>query len=122
MAAEPVVTSSNRDLRRMIAGGLFMQACNEALQAYGTFNSSPQTTELFARAREKTLLKWVRIGSLNAIALGTLGAWIAGSLMPLFGTVLVVTELELLYRHAAKAGKEAPPPTFTPTRYAGARA
>src|SRR6266545_3353769 len=107
MAAE--ATAALRD-RRAISGVLFMAACNEALQAYGTFNSSPQTTELFAGSREKTLLKWVRIGSVNALVLGSFGAWIAHSVWPLVGTLAVIAELEFLYRHAAKAGRQAPPP------------
>lgn len=112
MSAE---TAFARD-RRALSGVLFLAACNEALQAYGTFNSSPQTTELFASAREKTLLKWVRIGTANALAFGAIGAWIARSVWPLVGTIAVVAELEYLYRYAARIGKtETPPPPLATT-------
>jgi len=102
--------------RRALSALLFLGACNEALQAYGTFNSSPQTTELFASAREKTLIKWVRIGTANALVFGSIGAWIGRSVWPLVGTLAVVTELEFLYRYAAREGqKEAPPPSLATT-------
>jgi hypothetical protein len=106
MAAPVPVSRSERAL----AGILFLSACGEAFQAYGTLNSSPQTTELFAAARETTLMKWVRIGHLNAFVLGGLGAWISRSLWPLVGTLLVMGELEFLYRHAATCGKRNAPP------------
>ena len=105
-----MVPSGENANRHALAGILFLAACNEALQAYGTFNSSPQTTELFAAAREGTLMKWVRIGSLNALAFGSFGAWIARSVWPLVGTLVVIAEMEFLYRHAAKCGKHVKPP------------
>lgn len=102
----PPVTRSERAL----SGILFLSACGEAFQAYGTLNSSPQTTELFASAREKTLMKWVRIGHANAFVLAAIGAWVARSVWPLIGTLLVMSELEFLYRYAANAGKHKAPP------------
>lgn len=76
-----------------------------ALDVYGTFNSSPQTTELFAKDREDTLMHWVVIGGGAAVAGGAIGSVFTRSLVPLAATAGIVLMMHLLYRHACARGK-----------------
>lgn len=97
--------------RRAFAALLFLTAVNETMQVFGTFCSSPQTTEMFARERLSTLMKYVMLANVNAIGIAAFASWLARSVWPLIGGLFVVAELHFLYRHAAKAGSEpdAPP-------------
>lgn len=76
-----------------------------ALDVYSTLNSSPQTTELFAKDRENTLMHWVLIGDAAAIGGGAAGALFSDSVWPLVGAVGVVVGMHLCYRHAVNRGK-----------------
>lgn len=96
--------------RHAISALLFMVAVNEAMQVFGTFCSSPQTTELFAKVREATLMKWVVVANVNAIAISGFASLLARSLWPLIGGLLVIAELHWLYKHAARVGKRAAAP------------
>lgn len=76
-----------------------------ALDAYSSLCSSPQTTELFAKDREATLMKYVYISDAAGLAIGVGGAVFSKSCWPLVGAAIVVGGMHLLYRHAANAGK-----------------
>lgn len=72
-------------------------------------NSSPQTTEINARARSETLMKWVHLGLAQGFLFVGLGAWLelrAGrsALMPLLGGGVAAGLLYGQYRHARSAG------------------
>lgn len=76
-----------------------------AYNLYSATNSSPQTTELFAGERHKTLWKYVIIGHVQAVALGVFGSILDRSLWPLFGTVTIGAVMHGMYQHAVNAGK-----------------
>lgn len=76
-----------------------------AYNLYSATNSSPQTTELFAGEREKTLWKYVIIGHWQAFALGVFGSILDRSWWPLFGTLSIGAVMHGMYRHAVNAGK-----------------
>jgi hypothetical protein len=94
------------------SGKAFLIAAAVMLEAIAAACSSPQTTELNAEARSKTLMKWVTIG----LALGA-GLTIAGAVIDaaddetannsgaiLAGGLITGGVMWLLYRHAQKAG------------------
>lgn len=110
MAPPPAPSSLRGGTNRELAGILFLAAVGEAYQAYGTLNSSPQTTELFAGSREKTLMKYVMVGHGSALFFGSIASWVARSLWPIAGTAIVIVQMEWIYKHAARAGKGQPPP------------
>ena len=72
-------------------------------------NSSPQTTEINAKRRSGTLMKWVRLGLLQGaafVALGTFLEWKTGGTpwAPLVGGGLAGGLLWAQYQHALNAG------------------
>ena len=77
---------------------------------FSAMNSSPQTTELFADDRADTLWKYVRIADAAALGFGVLGSLLDGTWWPLFGAIIVVVMMHLMYRHALSCGrgKQAP--------------
>ena len=77
-----------------------------ALDVFSTFTSSPQTTELNAAARADTLMKWVKIGTLVAVAGGAIGSYTSRSAWPLISTGVVAASMFYVYNHAKKAGLE----------------
>lgn len=81
-----------------------------ALDAFGSVTSSPQTTELFAKDREETLMKYVYLADAGALVIGTGAAMVDGTIWPLLGAAVVVAGMHFLYVHAAKAGKNENPP------------
>lgn len=98
-----------------------------AYNLYSATNSSPQTTELFAGDRGKTLWKYVVIGHVQAIALGLFGSILDRSLWPLFGTVTIGGVMHCMYQHALHKGQGIAPPAGAADsngkagRFAGAR-
>lgn len=82
-----------------------------AYNMYSASNSSPQTTELFAGEREKTLWKYVYLGHVQAVALGVFGSILDRSLWPLFGTLTIGGVMHGMYAHATKSGKVQARPT-----------
>lgn len=68
-------------------------------------NSSPQTTEMFASDRSSTLMKWVKIGAVQGLALGAFGSYLEGSYWPLIGTAAALGIMYLEYRHADSSGR-----------------
>jgi drug/metabolite transporter (DMT)-like permease len=80
------------------------------LDIFSTTNSSPQTTELFARERSGTLWRWVRAGAIMAVAFTALGAWMAWKDKkenvwgPLAGGLLALGVMWAMYSYALKKG------------------
>lgn len=81
-----------------------------ALDVFSTLNSSPQTTELFAKDREESLMHWVYIGSGVAIGGGAVATFISKKPWPLIGTVIVAGGMYWTYRHAVCRGQDIDPP------------
>jgi hypothetical protein len=75
-----------------------------ALDCYSTFCSSPQTTELNAKARADTLMKWVTLGGAVAVAGGTAASVYSGSWAPLIGAGVITVLMYACYVHAKNAG------------------
>ena len=78
-------------------------------------NSSPQTTEINARARAETLMKWVKLGLAQAalfVAIGVAAEPPGKRWRPLIGGGLAMALLWAQYVHARNAGMQsAEPPT-----------
>lgn len=81
-----------------------------ALDVFSTLNSSPQTTELFAKDREDSLMHWVLIGDAAAIAGGAVGSLYTKSLFPLLAAGGIALMMHGLYKHATVRGKSKPAP------------
>lgn len=75
-----------------------------ALDVFSTLNSSPQTTELFAKDRTDSLMHWVMIGDATAIAGGAIGSWFTGNLAPLLAAIAVAGGMHYAYHHAVARG------------------
>lgn len=83
-----------------------------ALDSYSTFCSSPQTTELNAKTRAPTLMKWVAIGGGFAVTAGAAASVYSGSWAPFAGSLTIAAMMYLFYRHAKEAGlRSGDPPT-----------
>ena len=75
-------------------------------------NSSPQTSEINARKRAPTLMKWVYIGLAQAAGFGILGAILdEDTWPPLLGVSLASVILWIQYHHAIQAGLDNPGPS-----------
>jgi hypothetical protein len=81
-----------------------------ALDVFSTLNSSPQTTELFARDREDSLMHWVMIGSAVGVGGGAVATLVSGRPWPLVATIVVSSAMLLFYKHAVKRGQAQPAP------------
>lgn len=75
-----------------------------ALDCYSTFCSSPQTTELNAKARADTLMKWVGIGGAVALTGGAAASVYSKSKAPLVGAGVITVLMYWCYLHAKKSG------------------
>lgn len=75
-----------------------------ALDVFSTLNSSPQTTELFAKDREDSLMHWVMIGDGAALAGGVAGSYFTKSVWPLIAAAAVAGGMHLAYKHAVSRG------------------
>lgn len=74
-------------------------------------NSSPQTTEINAKARAETLMKWVHLGIAQVALFVILGAYVGDdTLSPLVGGGVAAALLYAQYVHARKAGLESVEP------------
>jgi hypothetical protein len=68
-------------------------------------NSSPQTTEINAAARAETLMKWVKLGLLQAALFGGIGVMLDKKRWPpLLGSGLAAALLWVQYVHAKNSG------------------
>lgn len=75
-----------------------------ALDCYSTFCSSPQTTELNAKARSETLMKWVGIGGAVAVGGGVAASFYSRSWAPFLGASVIALIMWFCYVHAKNAG------------------
>jgi len=78
-------------------------------------NSSPQTTEINARKRAETLMKWVHLGMAQAVIFAGIGVVMEirggrSPLPPAFGSGLAMIMLYLQYYHARNEGLRNPGP------------
>jgi hypothetical protein len=85
-------------------------------------NSSPQTTEINAATRAETLMKWVKIGLLQAALFAGIGIAVSIKIKkpwwpPAVGSGLAAVLLWAQYVHAKNAGLENPGPGTETTSY-----
>jgi hypothetical protein len=109
------MTPTPKVIRGTTAAISFGVYADLAYNLYSATNSSPQTTELFAGEREKTLWKYVIIGHWQAFALGVFGSILDRSAWPLIGTVSIGAVMHGMYRHAVNSGKRQARPTVNAT-------
>lgn len=99
--------ADNNGFAAMGAAGLFGIYLDAIFNLYSFTNSSPQTTELFADQRAKTLMKYVRIGDVAGIAVGAVGFALAPKgqkIWPILGAGSGVVFAHILYQYALKQG------------------
>lgn len=102
------MASSQFDMRRGIAGLLFLEGVGQAYNVVSATNSSPQTTEVFGdEKRRKTLMKWVWIGHGQVFVFMGLASIIAKSWWPLIGGGLVTGVMHACYSHAKSCATKA---------------
>lgn len=96
------------------AATLFGVYADLAFNIMSATNSSPQTTELFAKDRSDTLWKWVKVGDAAILGFGAFGAGLlvmSGqrklAIWPLVGSGAVAVAMHGMYSHAVSAGKRA---------------
>ena len=96
-----------------VAALLFLASINEAMQAYGTLNSSPWTAESFGadERRAKALREYVAHAVIYSMAYATAAAFIAhgkaATWAILIGAVVTNSYLVMLYMRASARGREA---------------
>lgn len=73
-------------------------------QLTGSNMSSPQTAEMNAPARAKTIDKWVRITHWEAVGWTLFFMWLYGSLWPALGGLLSWSGMYGKYRYAISSG------------------
>jgi hypothetical protein len=72
-------------------------------------NSSPQTSEINAKKRAPTLMKWVYIGLAQAAGFAILGAFLdEDTWPPIMGVAIASALLWIQYHHAIQAGLNSP--------------
>jgi|SRR5215472_6738683 len=72
-------------------------------------NSSPQTTEINAKKRAGTLMKWVHLGLIQGALFVLIGMWLDKDRWPpLLGGGIAGTLLYAQYLYALKSGTENP--------------
>lgn len=82
----------------LVAAGLVMECIAASC-------SSPQTAEINAAKRQKTLMKWVHIGMIESAVLIGVAAMFTKSPAPIiWGGALAGGTMYWQYRHALKAG------------------
>lgn len=77
-----------------------------AMDAYSAFCSSPQTTEINIDRREESLMYWVKVGSVFAVAAGVIASVISKNITPLIATSSMALLFWYMYNHAKKRGME----------------
>ena len=81
-----------------------------ALDVFGSLTSSPQTTQINARTRADTLMKWVFLAAAVAVAGGTYASMQSGKIWPLIATGVVAGSMVGLYSHAKSEGLKSSEP------------
>ena len=79
-------------------------AADLVYNVFSATNSSPQTTELFARDRADALWKYVRLGGVQSAVLIGIMAYRGRTMWAVFGGVLAGGFMWAMYHHALKAG------------------
>ena len=97
---------ADQRVRAATAAVAFGVYADLAYNTYSATNSSPQTTELFAGERLDSLWKYVKLGHLQALAIGLFGSFLDRTLWPLLGTVTVGGIMHVMYAHAVKTGQQ----------------
>lgn len=94
------------DTAKSASGVAFLVAGGFVYEAVAAACSSPQTAEINAHSRAGTLMKWVHLGMLQALALVVLAAMLDEKhrLAILAGGGTVAGLMYAQYRHALKAG------------------
>jgi hypothetical protein len=105
--ADPMTESLHERHHAAIVIGVYATLM---LDLFGSVTSSPQTTELFARDRKKTLMKYVYMADVGGIAIGTIMSFVDDSPYPLIGAAAIAFPMHCLYVHAARVGQAMPPP------------
>ena len=75
-----------------------------SLDVYSTLTSSPQTTEINAKTRADTLMKWVKLATVVAVAGGLAGSLVEGNPIPVVAAGTVAVLMYFLYEHAKRSG------------------
>jgi hypothetical protein len=89
----------------------FMVSAGLVYEVVAAMCSSPQTAEINARARSRTLMKWVKIGLANAALFVLIAAYKLGGNGPaLLGGALAGVTMGLAYVFANKWGLESAQP------------
>lgn len=107
MAADPFTGSAQNRHHAAVVIGIYATL---ALDMFGGVTSSPQTTELFAKDRKETLLKYVYIADAGGLGIGAVMSWVDRSWYPLIGAAVIAVPMHFLYVHAARVGQTQPPP------------
>lgn len=92
------------DVQRLGAVAVLGIYATLSLDSYSAFCSSPQTTEINAKTRAPTLMKWVVVGGAFAVTAGATASVYSGSWAPFAGAAAVALVMFLVYRHARDAG------------------
>jgi hypothetical protein len=108
VADTTLIGSSEDAVTFMVSAGLVFEIIAAAC-------SSPQTTELNAGARSKTLWKWVLIGLALAAEFVLIAAfWLRGGWPAILGGALAGAQMGALYAYAKNCGlRDAGPATET---------
>lgn len=102
--ADLAAMQSDDALTFMVSAGLVYEVIAAAC-------SSPQTTEINAGARSKTLMKWVYIGMIQALALVLIAAAISKRPAPaIMGGGLAAGLMWIQYAHAKACGMKSNEP------------
>ena len=96
--ADTALIGSDDAVTFMVSAGLVFEIIAAAC-------SSPQTTELNAGPRSKTLMKWVLIGLAMAAEFVAIAViWLKGGGPAIFGGALAGAQMGALYAYAKHAG------------------
>jgi hypothetical protein len=96
--ADAALIGSDNAVTFMVSAGLVYEIIAAAC-------SSPQTTEINAEARAETLMKWVKIGLLQALVFVAIAVMLDKDRWPAAaGGSLAALAMWISYSHARKAG------------------
>jgi len=98
LMADAQLIGSDNAVTFMVSAGLVYEIIAAAC-------SSPQTTEINAEARADTLMKWVKIGLIQAAFFVAIAIWLDKDRWPAaLGGSLAAGAMWVSYSHARKAG------------------
>lgn len=83
----------------------FLVTANLVFTVIAAFCSSPQTAEINANKRAKTLMKWVNIGMINSVIFVAVAISLDKEKWPsIMGGTMAGTSLYLAYEYAKRSG------------------